>query len=115
MFHDTSVVNAQKLIGTRHHVDVIVFSLGALFIHEKENGLVCRSVLEDDGHDLKQRLAQSGGAALGDRAGLRIEIARLERRGVNTRKANESFLIGETRHVADFGNKLRTENGANAK
>ena len=35
--------------------------------------------------------------------------------GVNTRKANESFLIGETRHVADFGNKLRTENGANAK
>ena len=87
MFHDAGVINAQKLVGARHHVDVKMFTLGTLFIHEKENRLVCGGVLEDDGHDLKQSLTQSGGAALGDRAGLRIEIAGLERRGVNTRNS----------------------------
>ena len=70
--------------------------------------------MEDNSHDLKQSFAQSSRAAFGDTSGLRIEIAGLERRGVNTRKANESFLIGEARHVADFGNELRAEYRSNA-
>ena len=41
MFHDAGVINAQKLVGARHHVDVKMFTLGTLFIHEKENRLVC--------------------------------------------------------------------------
>ena len=114
MFHDAGVVNAQKLVGASHHVDVKRLSFGAFLIHEKEHRLVCMSVLEDDGHDLKQSLAQSGGAAFGDISGLRIEVAGLKGRSVNARKSDESFFIGEAGHVADFGNKLRSEDGANA-
>ena len=114
MFHDAGVINAQKLVGARHHVDVKMFTLGTLFIHEKENRLVCGGVLEDDGHDLKQSLAQSSGAAFGDISGLRIEVAGLKGRSVKARKSDESFFIGEAGHVADFGNKLRSEDGANA-
>lgn len=51
--HDASVINAQKLVGTRHHINVEMFSFGTLFVHEKEYRLVCESVLEDDSHDLK--------------------------------------------------------------
>lgn len=114
MLHDACVVNAQKLFGARHHVDVKMFTIGMLFVHEKGHRLVCRSVLEDGKHDLKQSLAQSSRTALGDISSLRIETAELERRSVNACKANERFLVGKERHVANFSNKLRTENRANA-
>ena len=114
MFHDAGVVNAQKLVGASHYVDVEMFSFGTFFIHKKGDGIVSGCLLEDDRHDLKQSLAQSGGAAFGDISGLRIEAAGLKGRSVNARKSDESFFIGEAGHVADFGNKLRTEDGANA-
>ena len=69
------VVNTQKLVGTRHHVDVEVFPLGTFFVHKKEHRLVWGSILENDGHDLKQSFAQSCRAAFGDASGLRIKIA----------------------------------------
>ena len=114
MFHDAGVVNAQKLVGASHYVDVEMFSFGTFFIHKKEDGIVSGCLLEDDRHDLKQSLAQSGGAAFGDISGQRIEVSGLKGRSVNARKSDESFLIGEAGHVADFGNKLRTEDGADA-
>ena len=55
-----------KTCWRRHHVDVEMFSLGTFFVHEKEYRLVCRCILEDDSHDLKQGFAQNSGAALGD-------------------------------------------------
>ena len=70
--------------------------------------------MEDDRHDLKQSLAQSGGAAFGDISGLRIEVAGLKGRSVNACKADESFFVGEAGNIADFCNKLRTEDGADA-
>lgn len=114
VFHDASIVNAQKLIGASHHVDVEMFSFGAFFVHKKEDGIISGRFLEDDSHDLKQSLAQSGGAAFGDISGLRIEAAGLKGRSVNACKADESFFIGEAGHIADFGNKLRPEDGADA-
>ena len=114
MFHDAGVVNAQKLVGASHYVDVEMFSFGTFFIHKKEDGIVSGCLLEDDRHNLKQSLAQRGGAAFGDISGLRIEVSGLKGRSVNARKSDESFLIGEAGHVADFGNKLRPEDGANA-
>ena len=57
MFHDAGVINAQKLVGASHHVDVEMFSLGASFVHEKEYRLVYRCVLQDDCYDLKQGFA----------------------------------------------------------
>lgn len=107
MFHDTCVANAQKLVGASHHVDVEMFLLGAFLVHEKEDRLVCRCVLQNYSHDLKQSLAQDSRAAFRDRAGLRIEIAGLKRRGVNACKADESFYIGEPRHLLkDLSNVL---------
>lgn len=91
-----------------------MFSFGAFFIHEKEHRLVCGCILQNDGHDLKQSLAQSGGAAFRDGAGLRIKITGLERWSVNACKSHDSFFIGKARHVTNFGNQLRTENRANA-
>ena len=88
--------------------------LGTFFVHKEEYGIVSGCLLEDDRHDLKQSLAQSGGAAFGDISGLRIEVAGLKRRSVNACKSDESFFIGEAGHVADFGNKLRPEDGADA-
>ena len=114
MFHDAGVINAQKLVGASHHVDVEMFSLGTFFVYKKEHGIVSGRFLEDDSHDLKQSLAQCGGAAFGDISGLRIEAAGLKGRSVNACKADESFFIGEAGNIADFGNKLRTENGADA-
>lgn len=34
------VVNTQKLVGARHHVDVKMFPLGAFFVHELKNGVI---------------------------------------------------------------------------
>ena len=112
-FH-RSVIDAKKLVSRGHHVDTVGLAFRALLVHELVDRLIHWSVLEDDGHDLKQSLAQSGGAAFGDISGLRIEVAGLKGRSVNARKSDESFFIGEAGHVADFGNKLRSEDGANA-
>ena len=114
MFHDAGVVNAQKLVGASHHVDVEMFSFGAFFVHKKKDGIINGCLLEDDRHDLKQSLTQSGGAAFGDISGLRTEVTGLKGRSVNACKADESFFIGEAGNIAYFGNQLRTEDGADA-
>ncbi len=82
MLRHTSIVDSQKLVGSSSHVNEVMFSFGAFLVHELENGIIRRRVLQNNGHDLKQCFAQSGGTAFGDRAGLRIKVSGLKRRGV---------------------------------
>ena len=82
MLRHTSIVDSQKLVGSSSHVNEVMFSFGAFLVHELENGIIRRRVLQNNGHDLKQCFAQSVGTAFGDRAGLRIKVSGLKRRGV---------------------------------
>ena len=47
-------VDAQELIGAGDHVDEEMFSLGTFFVHKQKDGIIGRSILKDDGHDLEQ-------------------------------------------------------------
>ena len=109
------VVNAEKLVGGSHHVDIEMFALGAFLVHKEEYGIVLRGILQDDGHDLEQSFPQGGRTALGNTAGERVEGAGLKGRSVNACEANESLLVRETGDIADFRDELRAENGTDAE
>ena len=79
----SGVVDAQELSRARHSVDVEVFALGALFVHELKDRVGGIGVLEDGAGDLEEGPAQMGRTTLGDAAGLGIEGARLEGRRVH--------------------------------
>lgn len=81
-----------------------MFSFGVLLVHEKEYRFICRCIWEDGKHDRKQSLAQGSRAALGDGAGLRIEVSGLERRSVNACKANKCVIYNaNTLHIRKSG------------
>lgn len=53
-----TVVDVQKLVATRRHVDVVRFPLGAFRVKEPVYGVIGRSLLEQSNHHQKKRFAQ---------------------------------------------------------
>ncbi len=101
------IVDAQKLGGTGHGVDIKMLALGSLFVHELKYGIGRVRVLEDRAGDHEQGFSQMGRAALGDAAGLGVEGTGLERRRVHACKSHQSALMGEPPHIADLRHELR--------
>lgn len=54
------VINAEKLVCSGGHVDVVRFALRPLFIHKGVNGIISRGTLDKSVHDLEKGLAQIG-------------------------------------------------------
>ena len=53
-------IDAQELIGSGSHVDVERLALGTLSVKKLVDGLIGRRLLQKDGRNVKQRLAQIG-------------------------------------------------------
>lgn len=64
IFLYASVINAEELVGSGSHVDVIRLALCPFLIHESINGIVSRRTLNKPVHNLEEGLAQIGGTFL---------------------------------------------------
>ena len=113
-FH-RSVVDAQELVGSSHHVDTVGLALRAFLVHEQVDRLIHWSTLQNDTHHQKERPAQRGRSPLGNTTAADIHLAGLVERGINTRKSDQSLLGVESAHIADSSHELGSEEGANAK
>ena len=58
VFLDAAIVDAEELIRTGSHVDVLRFSLRTFLVHEFIDGITLRSCLYKAVHDLKQCLTE---------------------------------------------------------
>lgn len=56
----TCIVYAEEFCRTGNHVNIVMFSLGLLFVHKAKDRILQIRELESDAADLKQRPAQMG-------------------------------------------------------
>lgn len=57
---DTGVINAQEFRRAGCHVGIIVFSFGTLAIKELKDWILCRSILDQAVHHLKESFSEMG-------------------------------------------------------
>ena len=55
----TSIVNSQKLVGGSSHVNVKMFTLCTLLVHELKNRFILWLRLQNDSHNQKERPSQN--------------------------------------------------------
>ena len=103
-----SIINAQDFGRASHGVNVKVFALGPLFVHELEDRVSWIGVLEDDAGDLEQGSAKMGRATFGDTAGLGVKCTGLKWRRIHPRKGHQSTLVCEPSHIANLCCELRS-------
>ncbi|KKI52086.1 hypothetical protein CHK_0019 [Christensenella hongkongensis] len=58
MLLNPCVVDTQELVGSCHHVDVIMLTLAAFFVKILEYSIMRGRVFEQAVHDLKKRLSE---------------------------------------------------------
>ena len=108
MLLNPCVVDTQELVGSCHHVDVIMLTLAAFFVKILEYSIMRGRVFEQAVHDLKKRLSELGRTSFGNAGTLCFKGAGLERRCVDTGKSNQRLLTVETSHIANFSHELRS-------
>lgn len=108
IFPYPSVINAEKLIGSGSHIDIIRLAFGAFFIHEQIYGIV-RFDFNQYIHDLEESFSQHGRTVFGSMYAFLGIIARIVDTGIRAGKCRDSVFVDKTYDISDLVHKLRTQ------
>ena len=113
LFHPC-IVDSQKLVGSSHHVNVIMLSVCAFLIEELENRIFIWRCLQDARHDLEECFSERCRSTLGDTSALGFKGARLIWRRVQASKGNQCFLAVKASYISNLGHELRSKGVSDA-
>ncbi len=71
-----AVVDAEELIRSGGHVDIVRLSFGTLPVQKLVDRFILRGILEQGGHDLEQGLTEPAGSTFGSFVALCVVSAR---------------------------------------
>ena len=97
---DFAIVDAEELIRSGCHINIIRLSLGSLFDKETVYRVVFWGILQQGCHDLKQCLTQSCRANFGCPVALGFVLAGFIDTGINTGKGSQRFSVGKSGQAA---------------
>ena len=108
-----AIVNAEKLVCSSGHVNVIIFSRCPFLVHEGINSIISRGTLYETVHDLKEGLPQVWGAFLRCRHAFLDVLSGIVPAETNTCKSSQCPTVCKTGHIPDLSHELGAKSWTN--